>query len=98
MIARHKVPGIMSAPAIWAALNRFSRSEPVLATVQAEELGQAVPASGEPVAVRSVEAPEPAVLVEDRQEEMEHQEFEEVWTSCLIGTAFGSGCIPFLVP
>jgi hypothetical protein len=93
MIARHKVPGIMSAPAIWAALNRFSRSEPVLATVQAEELGQAVPASGEPVAVRSVEAPEPAVLVEDRQEEKEHREFEQTWTSFQFEIVTCPGCM-----
>jgi hypothetical protein len=53
----------------------------VLATVQAEEQDQAVPASGEPVEARSVEAPEPAVLVEDRQEEKEHREFEQTWTS-----------------
>ena len=71
MVARHEVPGIMST----------SRSEPVLATVQAEEQGQAVPASGEPVEARSVEAREPAASVEDRQEEKEHREFEQTWTS-----------------
>jgi hypothetical protein len=71
----------MSAPATWAALNRCSRSEPVLATVQAEAQDQAVPASGELVEARSVEAPEPAALVEDRQEEKEHREFEQTWTS-----------------
>jgi hypothetical protein len=53
----------------------------VLALVQAEEQGQAVPASGEPVAARSVEARELAASVEDRKEEKEHREFEQTWTS-----------------
>ena len=63
-------------------LARTSKSEPVLATVQAEEQDQAVPASGESEEARSVEAPEPAAPVEDRQEEKEHREFEQAWTSC----------------
>ena len=66
MVARHEAP---------------SRSGPVLASVQAEEQGQAVPASGELVAARLVEARELAASVEDRQEEKEHREFEQAWTS-----------------
>jgi hypothetical protein len=71
MVARHEVPEIIST----------SRSGQVLALAQAEEQGQAVPASGEPVAARSVEARELAASVEDRQEEKEHREFEQTWTS-----------------
>ncbi len=47
----------------------------------------------DPAAAQRAEVPGRAGLVEDRQEEMEHQEFEEVWTSYLIETASGSGCI-----
>jgi hypothetical protein len=47
----------------------------------------------DPEAVPRAEGPGRAALVEDRREEMEHQEFVQVWTSCLIGTAFGSGCM-----
>jgi hypothetical protein len=49
----------------------------------------------DPEAAQRAEVPARAGLVEDRQEEMEHQEFEEVWTSCLIGTAFHSGCMDY---
>jgi hypothetical protein len=47
----------------------------------------------DPEAAQRAEVTGRAGLVEDRREEMEHQEFEQVWTSCLIGTAFGSGCM-----
>jgi hypothetical protein len=50
-------------------------------------------ASVDQEAARQAEVPDQAQLVEDRQEEMERQEFEVVWTSCLIGTAFRSGCM-----
>jgi hypothetical protein len=52
-----------------------------------------VPASGELEEVRSVEAREPAVLVEDRQEEKEHREFEQVWTSFKFEIVICSGCM-----
>jgi hypothetical protein len=42
---------------------------------------------------RRVEAPVPAVLVEDCREGKEHLEFEKASTSCLFGTAIGPGCI-----
>ena len=42
-------------------------------------------------AARQVEAPVPAVLVEDGREGKEHLEFEKASTSCLFGTAIGSG-------
>jgi hypothetical protein len=50
-------------------------------------------ASADQEAAQSAEVPDRAALVEDRQEEMEHQEFGEVWTSCLIETAFRFGCM-----
>jgi hypothetical protein len=40
---------------------------------------------------RRVEAPVPAVLVEDCREGKEHLEFEKASTSCLFGTAIGPG-------
>lgn len=40
---------------------------------------------------RQVEAPVPAVLVEDRREGKEHLEFEKASTCCLFGTAIVSG-------
>ena len=42
-------------------------------------------------AARQVEAPAPAVLVEDGREGKEHLEFEKASTSCLFGIATGSG-------
>lgn len=44
-------------------------------------------------AAQRAEVPGLGGLVEDRREEMERQEFEEVWSSNWIGTAFGSGCM-----
>jgi hypothetical protein len=75
------------------ALTRATRSEQVLATVQAEAQDQAGSAVGEPVEARWVEAPEPAVSVEDRQEEKEHREFEQAWTSCQFEIVTCPGCI-----
>ena len=66
----------------------------MLASVQAEEQGQAVPASGELAAARSVEATELAASVEDRQEEKEHREFEQAWTSFKFEIVTSPGCMP----
>jgi hypothetical protein len=72
---------------------------PVRATVRAAVLdpgrARVALASVDQEEARPAEVPDRAALVEDRQEEMEHQEFEEVWTSCLIGTAFHSGCMDY---
>jgi hypothetical protein len=65
----------------------------VLASVQAEEQGQAVPASGELVAARLVEARALAASVEDRQEEKEHREFEQAWTSFQFEIVTSPGCM-----
>jgi hypothetical protein len=51
-----------------------------------------VSASADPALARPVEVPGPAALVEDRPEGKEHQEFEGLQTSYLIGVAVGSGC------
>jgi hypothetical protein len=78
-------------------LTYFVRLLLVLATVRAAVSDPArvkvALAWADPEAAQRAEVPGRAELVEDRREEMEHQEFEEVWTSCLIGTAFGSGCM-----
>jgi hypothetical protein len=85
----------------WASkagrLTYFVRLLLVLATVR-EAVSDPVRvkvalAWADPEAAERAEGPGPGGLVEDRREEMEHQEFEQVWTSCLIGTAFGSGCM-----
>jgi hypothetical protein len=52
-----------------------------------------VSAWADPEAAQRAGVPGRAGLAEDRQEEKGRQEFEEMWTSYLIGTAFGSGCM-----
>jgi hypothetical protein len=69
----------------------------VRATVHAEVLDPAratvALASADPATAQLAVVPGWAGSVEDRREGMEHQEFAQVWTSFLIGTAFGSGCM-----
>ncbi len=50
-------------------------------------------ASAGQVEARSVEAPDPAVLVEDRREGKEHQELERVWTSYKFEIVACAGCM-----
>jgi hypothetical protein len=91
------LPALRRAVACAGGTPHLLKSSPVRATVRAAatDPGQVTAelAKEDPEVAQRAAGPDRAGLVEDRQEEMEHQEFEEVWTSCLIGGAFGSGCM-----